>query len=128
MKLSIDDHSPNLTIQQCTEQGFQIDRVWHPNSILLCERRLIPWHIEQFQLLDQEVWRQLLRQCQDEFQIEILILGTGSVHQFIPESWTALFWEQKIGIEVMNTPAGCRTYNLLSSENRKVAAALISGA
>jgi uncharacterized protein len=33
--------------------------------------------------------------------------------------------EHRIGVETMDTPAACRTYNVLASENRSVVAALI---
>jgi uncharacterized protein len=43
----------------------------------------------------------------------------------IPPSQLARLAAQNIGIEVMDTAAACRTYNVLASENRKVAAILL---
>ena len=57
--------------------------------------------------------------------IEILILGSG-VRLIFPEaSLLASFMQKGIGVEVMDSRAACRTYNLLSGEGRKVAAAII---
>jgi len=55
---------------------------------------------------------------------EIIVLGTGD-HQIFPDSRViSQLNRQRIGVEVMNTPAACRTYNFLMSDGRKVAAAL----
>lgn len=57
--------------------------------------------------------------------VEILLLGTGPRIRFPrPELIRALI-EARIGVEVMDTPAACRTYNLLAAEGRKVGAALL---
>ena len=58
-------------------------------------------------------------------EVEVLLLGTGSTMTFPnAESYRGLL-EQGIGVEVMDTPAACRTYNLLAGDGRRVAAALI---
>jgi uncharacterized protein len=57
--------------------------------------------------------------------LEIVLLGTGTRIRFPrPEILRPLI-EAGIGVEVMDTPAACRTYNILMSEGRKIAAALI---
>lgn len=56
---------------------------------------------------------------------EILLLGTGT-RQVFPERdvWRELRME-RWGIEIMDTAAACRTYNLIVAEGRTVAAALM---
>ncbi len=57
--------------------------------------------------------------------LEIVLLGTGSRIRFPrPELLRALI-DDKLGVEVMDTAAACRTYNILMGEGRKVAAALL---
>jgi uncharacterized protein len=56
---------------------------------------------------------------------EIVLLGTGAALRFPHPSLTRALTEARIGIEVMDTPAACRTFNILSAEGRKVAAALL---
>lgn len=57
---------------------------------------------------------------------EILILGTGPRQAFPRrEIWRELRQMQPWGVEIMDTPAACRTYNLIASEGRDVAAALL---
>lgn len=58
---------------------------------------------------------------------EIVLLGSGSRLRFpSPGLYTALV-KARIGVEVMDTAAACRTYNILAAEGRRVAAALILG-
>ena len=54
----------------------------------------------------------------------IVLLGTGVEQRFPPSSLLAPMLAMGIGIEVMTTAAACRTYNILATEYRPVAAAL----
>lgn len=56
---------------------------------------------------------------------EVVLLGTGSKLVFPAPQLTAQLARHGIGVEVMDTGAACRTYNVLISEGRAVAAALI---
>ena len=56
---------------------------------------------------------------------EIIILGTGSRHQFPDHSLLSQLTKKSIGIEIMDTKACCRTYNILVEEGRRVAAAVL---
>ncbi|MDH4104893.1 MAG: Mth938-like domain-containing protein [Gammaproteobacteria bacterium] len=56
---------------------------------------------------------------------EVVLLGTGARQQFPDAQVLRLLYEQRIGVEVMDTSAACRTYNVLVTEGRNVAAALI---
>lgn len=55
---------------------------------------------------------------------EIIIIGTGPAQVFpAPERLRPLL-EARIGVEIMSTPAACRTYNVLMGEGRRVLAAI----
>lgn len=56
---------------------------------------------------------------------QIIVLGTGATQIFPPWAIFAEPLRQGIGLEIMDTGAACRTYNILMSEGRRVAAALI---
>lgn len=56
---------------------------------------------------------------------EIVLFGTGSRLQWPPAATIAALHELGIGVEVMDTAAACRTYNILMLEGRRVAAALL---
>ena len=56
---------------------------------------------------------------------EIVLLGTGKTFQFAEPRLLAPLYAAGIGVEVMDTAAACRTYNILLGEGRNVLAALI---
>lgn len=60
-----------------------------------------------------------------DLQPEIFLLGTGSVLHFPSPALTGRLLEAGIGIEIMDTAAACRTFNILLSEERHVAAGLM---
>ena len=56
---------------------------------------------------------------------DVLLLGTGTTQRFPhPRLYRALT-DAGIGVECMNTPAACRTYNILVAEGRRVVAAIL---
>jgi uncharacterized protein len=57
--------------------------------------------------------------------LDLLLLGTGREVVPVPEALRQRFREARIGLDVMQTGAAARTYNVLLAENRKVGAALI---
>jgi uncharacterized protein len=56
---------------------------------------------------------------------ELVLLGTGATQIFPAPSYGAQFLRAGIGFEVMDTSAACRTFNVLASEQRRVAALLL---
>jgi uncharacterized protein len=60
-----------------------------------------------------------------EMKPEIVLLGTGAKFEFPDPARLAPLRSARIGVEVMDTPAACRTYNILLGEGRNVVAALI---
>jgi len=58
-------------------------------------------------------------------QIDVLFLGMGAQIAALPAVDRALFDTAGIGVEIMATPAACRTYNVLLAEGRRIAAALM---
>ena len=58
---------------------------------------------------------------------ELVILGSGPLLRFVPAQLLRPLIERRIGVETMDTPAACRTFNVLVSEGRAVVAALLLG-
>lgn len=56
---------------------------------------------------------------------DVVILGTGKTLRFPHPRLTRALTDARIGLEVMDTPAACRTFNILAAEGRKVAAAIL---
>jgi uncharacterized protein len=58
-------------------------------------------------------------------KIDVLFLGTGKEIAHAPAGFRAALEAVGIGVEVMNSPAACRTYNVLLSEGRRIALAVL---
>ena len=56
---------------------------------------------------------------------ELVVFGAGNTFQFPDRRIMTAFSAARIGFEAMDTPAACRTYNVLMGEGRNVAAALL---
>ena len=57
--------------------------------------------------------------------IDVLFVGTGADVAHLPEDILDTLQEAGIAVEAMASPAACRTYNVLLSEGRRIALALI---
>ena len=58
-------------------------------------------------------------------KIDVLLVGLGPEVSVIPRAFRLALEEAGIGVEPMNTPAACRTYNVLLGEGRRIAAAVL---
>jgi uncharacterized protein len=58
-------------------------------------------------------------------KIDVLFLGMGKEIAHAPAGFRAALEAAGIGVEVMNSPAACRTYNVLLSEGRRIALAVL---
>ena len=80
----------------------------------------IEWHCSRFEDLTPAHFAQLA-----QFDVEMVIFGSGRQLRFPPPSWLQPLMARRVGLETMDTPAACRTYNILAGEGRKVLAALL---
>ena len=60
-----------------------------------------------------------------ELQPEILLIGTGKAQRFLPMAVLTELLRAGIAVEVMETGAACRTFNVLIGEHRAAIAALL---
>lgn len=58
-------------------------------------------------------------------QIDVLFVGTGAELSHIPAQMRSQLEEAGIGVEIMASPQACRTFNVLLSEGRRVALAVL---
>ncbi|WP_293577140.1 Mth938-like domain-containing protein [Phaeobacter sp.] len=59
-------------------------------------------------------------------EIDVLFIGTGAEVAHVPPALRQQLEAAGIGVESMNSPAACRTYNVLLSEGRRIALAALS--
>jgi len=102
--------------------GFRFAGMSHRGSLLLLPSGVRAWDVTSPKAID----RTYLRPVQAEASgIELLLVGTGLDIAAIDPSLRGWLKDAGVGLDVMQTGAAARTYNILVAENRKVAAALI---
>ncbi len=93
----------------------------YPHSILVpWVGAVLAWPVDGFEALQPAHFEQILA-----LQPELVIFGSGRRQRFARPALLRPLIERRIGVETMDTAAACRTYNVLASEGRRVAAALI---
>jgi uncharacterized protein len=94
----------------------------HEASLLLTARgiEIAPWAGLGFGALTADHFEWVARR-----ELDILLLGTGTRLRFPHPSLTRALMEARIGLEVMDVGALCRTYNILAAEGRSVGAAVL---
>jgi uncharacterized protein len=108
------------TIHAYGEGYVMVNGQRYESSLVVLPDKVIPWEAGSFDTLSQGNFSVL-----KELEVEILLLGTGPRQRFPHPSLTAPLAAARIGVEVMDLKAACRTYNILVAEERKVAAALL---
>ena len=91
------------------------------NSVVVGSRgERFEWNCRSFEQLGPEHFAQLA-----SLGAELVIFGSGARIRFPKPAWLQPLMARRTGIETMDTPAACRTYNILASEGRHVVAALL---
>ncbi|MBN8543258.1 MAG: Mth938-like domain-containing protein [Alphaproteobacteria bacterium] len=111
-----------LKVDSYGDQGFSINGVMHVDSLLLFPERVVVWEKLAIPAWTIEDFSEVLSTIPP---IEVLLLGTGKTHQFVHPDLKKAFKAKGIGVDSMDTGAACRTYNILLSESRRVAAILL---
>jgi len=103
--------------------GFRIAGETLRGSTLVLPDRAVSWPVSTIADLNVESLAPVVA-C--EPRPEILLIGCGKSAAMIAPALRQALREQGIVIDAMDTGAACRTYNVLLSEERRVAAALIA--
>ncbi len=121
MKLHVDVNAALNTVTAYGAGYVEINRQRHAGAVLVRpEGEILPWAPAAFEALTAADFEALLAQ-----RPELIVLGTGDRQRFPHPRLVAALTSERIGVEVMDTQAACRTYNILMSEGRKVLAALL---
>ena len=121
MKLHISNTAGLNIFTAYGEDYISVNHQRHEGNMIVLPTEMRPgWTTATPETLTEEDMRQLL-----ELGTEIVLLGTGNRLRFPPGALLRPFAAAGIGLEVMDLQAACRTYNILASEGRKVAAALL---
>ena len=99
----------------------EINRERHDANLIVFPDRIVTgWATGGFEALTREDFAALL-----EWKPEIVLLGTGPKIRFPHPRLSGDLNAARIGLDVMDVQAACRTFNVLSAEGRRVAAALL---
>ncbi len=108
-------------VRAVSENGITIaEETYDTPLVLLPDSVEANWPVRSVEGLTADALSPLL-----EREPEVVIIGTGAQQHFLDPQVMTLFWERGIGIEIMNTRAACRTFNVLVMEERRVLAALL---
>ena len=115
------DSGGGLAVQSYGPGGVMINGELLAHNLVLTPERIIRnWRPSGFADLTDSDFADLAG-----LEPEILLLGTGRRQRFPAAEIYAELIRRGIGLEVMDTGAACRTYNILMSERRRVVAALL---
>ena len=110
-------------IQSYGPGGFKVSGVRHQGSIFVFPDATLAWEATSPADLSLS---NLSKMIETETPVELLIFGCGPKLTMAPTTLVEVLKHKGIGFEAMDTGAACRTYNVLASEGRKVAAGLIA--
>jgi uncharacterized protein len=103
--------------------GFRFAEMSHRGSILMLPSGIRAWPV----VSPAEVTIETLAPVFAEGDaVDLLLLGTGRDVVPVTDALRQRFRDARIGLDVMQTGAAARTYNILLAENRKIGAALIA--
>lgn len=120
MKLLQDAPGSHHTVTGYGSNHVFINKVRHDQSLVVLPDILIdPWNAS-FDTLSIADFNIII-----EARPEVVLLGTGPHQRFPALAVLQALMAARIGIEVMDMAAACRTYNILVGEGRRAAAALL---
>ena len=102
---------------------FKVSGQSYATPILVFPDRTVLWDIKPGAPITLENLNVVL---EEEGEIDLLLIGCGRAQSAIPQGIRTALKEVGIGLEIMDTGAAVRTYNVLATEGRRVAAALIA--
>lgn len=122
MKLHLNTDTGQLLFTGYGEDHVLINGHRHDASLLLTARgiEIAPWAGLGFDALTAAHFEWVAQR-----ELDILLLGTGTRLRFPHPSLTRALIDARIGLEVMDIGALCRTYNILVTEGRSVGAAVL---
>ena len=105
--------------------GFRIAEVFHRGPVLVMPETTVPWAVAPATALDPLDIETLEPILAAVLRFDILLIGTGATQVFLPPAIRQRIRERGPVVEMMDSGAACRTFNLLLAEGRRVAAALL---
>lgn len=111
-------------IQSYAAGHFKISGISYEGAVVVRPTQTILWGNAPADMKDLKLenFTDLLAQADD---IDVVLLGTGARMFFVPPKLRQELSAVGLPVDVMDTGAACRTYNVLMAEGRRVAAVLM---
>ncbi len=103
--------------------GFRVSGQWRPGSLLIIDDQPRDWAATSLAALTPEDFAEVIAAGG---AVEFVLLGVGLVNALPPRAVRDALKAASIGLEFMSTEGAARTYNVLASEGRRLAAALLA--
>jgi uncharacterized protein len=123
MKLQNVGFAGERVIEAYGDGGFRLTDGRHQGSIMILPHEISTFPCDDIESLQLRFLEPLLDAAEE---IELVVLGTGSRQHFPSGEILQAFIERQLPLEVMDTGAACRTYNILVSESRRIGAAILA--
>jgi uncharacterized protein len=104
--------------------GFRLDGVRQDGSLLIVADAPQRWSVATAGDLTPDSLAPVLQAS--PAAVELLLLGMGGKNALPPKAVREAVRRAGLGLEFLDTPAAAKLYNVLTSEGRRVAAALIA--
>lgn len=112
------------TIDAYGDGGFRLAGARHDGSVLILADTARPWPVTSMADLSLAAFADVL--AVGPAEVEFVLLGTGARNALPSREIREGLRAAGLGLEFMDTAAAAKLYNLLTSEGRKLAAALIA--
>jgi uncharacterized protein len=120
MKFTLESSSRVNLVRAYSRAELRIgEELVRSSCIVSADRLITDWPPARFDALRLEHLQAIF-----ELEPEVVLLGTGERQRFPPADIRAAFAARRVGLEVMDLGAACRTYNILVQEERHAVAAL----
>ncbi|NDH56362.1 MAG: hypothetical protein EBY06_06780 [Burkholderiaceae bacterium] len=121
MKLHSDPQSSQNTITGYGIGFLEVNQTPYSHALIVQpEGEVLAWPVEEIQDLSEDHFSMI-----SALLPELVIVGTGKKQVFLNTKILQPLIKAKIGFEMMDSQAACRTYNILMGEGRKVLAAIL---
>ena len=104
--------------------GFRVSGAWREGSLLILNDEPRRWSVASMDELTPASFDEVI--AAGPGAVEFVLLGTGAKQTLPPRAVREALSAAGMGFEFMSTEAAARTYNVLASEGRRMAAALIA--
>lgn len=121
MKLHLHEFGERNVIKRCQNGTITVNERTYSDSVVVMPEKLVDdWRPENINELTADDLSSVA-----QLGVELVILGTGDRQVFPAAHILEPLISTAIGFEVMDSGAAARTYNILASEGRNVAAAIL---